>query len=123
MKKLIAILSLSILLAACQATNVSQSQTTASPSAKATPSPSPAVGPSPSAGSTASPSPALLDKKTMNAARQALEARLKANPNDPDAHYNLGHLFYQAGSYKEAVPELRMAIKQYPDDSDAHYVL
>lgn len=42
---------------------------------------------------------------------------------DPDDHYTRGEEHYKAGRYKEAVIELREAVRLSPDWDDPHYVL
>lgn len=130
MKKLSALALISILVTACSSevkndgqgqptpavSQVSASPTTAAPVTISSPLPnSPGV---PGA------SPTLpLDKEAVAVIQKSFEERLKQNPNDPDAHYNIGLTFYQAGRYREAVAPLKRAIKQNPNDDGAHYVL
>ncbi len=41
---------------------------------------------------------------------------LKANPNDPDNHSNIGYLCFQFGRYDQAIKYYDQAIKLKPKD-------
>ncbi len=48
---------------------------------------------------------------------------VRKNPDDADAHFNLGNAYYKSGRYKEAIESYKQAIKIKPDDARAHYNL
>ena len=48
-----------------------------------------------------------MDSESVAAIRRTFEERLKQNPNDPDAHYNIGLTLYDAalsGARASALP-------------------
>jgi S1-C subfamily serine protease len=51
------------------------------------------------------------------------QARVRQNPNDAEAHNNLGIAFYYQGRYQEAIPSLKEAIRLNPNYAKAHYNL
>lgn len=56
-----------------------------------------------------------------DAARRCLIKSLNKNPSNTAAHYNLGLLNYDLGSYREAAENLTRAITLDPDFADAYY--
>jgi tetratricopeptide (TPR) repeat protein len=50
-------------------------------------------------------------------------ARAKANPNDVQAHFNLGSAYFVQGKLGEALQELRAVLAVAPEHYDAHYHL
>ena len=48
---------------------------------------------------------------------------IQINPNDPEAHNNLGAFFWEKGKYDEAENEYQEAIRLNPDLAEAHYNL
>ena len=51
------------------------------------------------------------------------QERVRLNPDDADAHYNLGNAYYDLGQYQEAVASYKEAIRIKPDYAKAHYNL
>lgn len=47
----------------------------------------------------------------------------KADPDDPDYHFNLGYAYLTARDYEAAMYWLREAVRRDPADGDAHFVL
>ncbi len=54
---------------------------------------------------------------------EALKQAVKMNPDDAEAHSNLGYAYGESGMHKEAIEAFRQAISIDPDDADAHYNL
>ena len=48
---------------------------------------------------------------------------VRNNPDDPEAHYDLGYAYYELGKYKKAIKSYKQAIKLNPDDALLHYEL
>ena len=48
---------------------------------------------------------------------------VRKNPDDADAHLNLGLAYYGSGNYKEAIESYRQAIEIDPDWAPYHYNL
>jgi tetratricopeptide (TPR) repeat protein len=48
---------------------------------------------------------------------------VRKNPDDADAHGNLGGAYSKSGKYEEAIESLKQAIRIKPDFALAHYVL
>jgi tetratricopeptide (TPR) repeat protein len=74
------------------------------------------------------PKPVGLSRGFENFAKRDASARLIAASGtrviiDPGDHYAEGEKHYKAGRYKEAVAELREAVRLSPDWDDPHYVL
>jgi tetratricopeptide (TPR) repeat protein len=40
---------------------------------------------------------------------------VRKNPDDADAHFNLGNAYYKSGRYKEAIESYKQAIRIDPD--------
>lgn len=70
-----------------------------------------------------SPSQPTLPKVTVENVAGQLGQQLKDNPNDDDAQFNLGSVYYQGGRYQEALEPLQTIVRKHPDDTDAHYIL
>ena len=47
----------------------------------------------------------------------------RKNPDDAEAHYNLGVAYASSGMYKEAIEAYKQAIKIAPDSANVHYNL
>ncbi len=56
------------------------------------------------------------DAETIEALKQAV----KINPDDADAHYNLGVTYVKSGMYKESIASFKQAIRINPDFAEAH---
>jgi tetratricopeptide (TPR) repeat protein len=54
---------------------------------------------------------------------EGYKKHLDANPDDPEAHYNLGQSYANLGNYSEAIREYRQATKLKTDDPDIYYDL
>lgn len=63
------------------------------------------------------------DSGQLKSAEGLLEAALRAAPNLPEAHYEMGLLLQRESLWKESVPELEAAIRLKPDYASAHYRL
>ena len=50
------------------------------------------------------------------------QKKVRQNPNDADAHYNLGVAYYNLGQYQEAVASYKEAIRIKPDYANAHFI-
>ncbi len=48
---------------------------------------------------------------------------VRINPDDAEAHYNLGVAYGDSGMYKEAIEEYKQAIRINPDYAEAHHDL
>ena len=48
---------------------------------------------------------------------------VRNNPDDANAHYNLGIAYYNTGKHKEAIESYKQAIRLDPDFAMAHYNL
>jgi len=64
-----------------------------------------------------------LDEQKTAAAESNLRAYLKATPDDPSAHYGLGHLLSMLARYDEARRELELSIKLQPRQTESYYEL
>jgi len=51
----------------------------------------------------------------------ALE-QVRQNPNDADAHYNLGVAYLKLDQYQEAIASYKEAIRIKPDYANAHFI-
>ena len=60
---------------------------------------------------------------TSTAARDAFEAALALDPDQPEARFNLANLVLEAGDLELAVAEFRRVLQTDPDFADAHYNL
>jgi tetratricopeptide (TPR) repeat protein len=59
----------------------------------------------------------------LEGARNAFEAALACDPDQPEARYNLASLLFDTGEIELAVAELRQVIQSAPSFADAHYNL
>lgn len=57
--------------------------------------------------------------KKLEDAREAV----RKNPNDANAHFNLGNAYSRLGQYQDAITPYKEAIRIKPDDAFAHYNL
>ncbi len=51
---------------------------------------------------------------------EAYKQAIRTNPDDVQAHYNLGVAYFSSGKYKEAIDALKQAIRIDPDYAMAH---
>ncbi len=51
------------------------------------------------------------------------QTRVRQQPDDPEAHFDLGSIYYVRGHFEEAVNELERAVELAPDHGDANYML
>lgn len=58
-----------------------------------------------------------------NAAIKEFMAVLRLKPDNPDAHHNLGLVYFHQGRIDAAIEEYITAIRIRPEDQDAHYNL
>jgi tetratricopeptide (TPR) repeat protein len=63
------------------------------------------------------------DRTAEPRAGEHLQACLKLEPSDPEAHYYLGRLLLQQGKYGDAVGELKVAENLRPQMAKIHYAL
>ena len=56
------------------------------------------------------------DEKRLEDAKE----EVRKNPDDADAHDNLGYTYYELGKYKEAIESCKQAIRIDPDFANAH---
>jgi tetratricopeptide (TPR) repeat protein len=54
---------------------------------------------------------------------ETYKQEVEKNPDDADAHNNLGIAYDDLGKYEEAIESYKQAIRINPDDADAHYNL
>ena len=59
------------------------------------------------------------DNGDWNGAADAFKQALQINPNDADAHFELGEAYRELKRYPEAVAEYQAVIRLKPDDSEA----
>ena len=60
----------------------------------------------------------ILEQELENA---QIDAHL--NPNDAQAHYDLGYAYRKSGRYQDAIAASKEAIRIKPDFAEAHYEL
>jgi len=63
------------------------------------------------------------DPAHLTNAERLLQAALRAAPDLPEAHYEMGILLQRESRWKDSIPELEEAIRLKPDDAAAHYRL
>ncbi len=57
-----------------------------------------------------------LDVEEIEIYKQEVEK----NPDDAEAHYNLGVAYYDSGKYQEAIEACKQVIRLDPDDAKVH---
>ena len=67
--------------------------------------------------------PRLPRAATPSAARDAFEAALALDPDQPEARFNLANLVLEAGDLELAVAEFRRVLQADPEFADAHFNL
>ena len=73
----------------------------------------------------------LINKKTHNSSKasdveveiESYKMAIRINPDDLEAHYNLGYAYYESGLYKKAINAFKQAIRINPDDAVVHFGL
>ena len=73
----------------------------------------------------------LINKKTHNSSKasdveeeiESYKMAIRINPDDLEAHFNLGNNYQKSGMYKEAIEAFKQAIRIDPDYAEAHYNL
>ena len=53
-------------------------------------------------------------------AEEAFKQAIRIDPDDAEAHYNLGLAYYELGFYKDAIEAFKQAIRIDPDFAEAH---
>ena len=48
---------------------------------------------------------------------------IETNPNDAEAYYNMGAIYYNGKKYDDAKTQFNKAIEIYPDFTEAYYSL
>jgi len=61
----------------------------------------------------------LLSNKEYQLAEALIRSHLSTQPNDPDAHYLLGVLFYFQGQIPKTIESIKKALKLNPQHTDA----
>lgn len=56
-------------------------------------------------------------------AAESFRQAIALNPQHPDAHFGLGHAFFDLGRWADAAEELRTAVRLNPKDADAHHMM
>ena len=64
-----------------------------------------------------------LAKDSYIEALEACKQAVKMNPDDAEAHFNLGVVYYQSDKNKEAIESFKQSIKIDPDDAAVHFNL
>ena len=59
----------------------------------------------------------MLETGRPNESLRHLQIAVGLDPNNPDAHYNLGNTLLQMARTSEAVAEYKRALELYPDDT------
>ena len=54
---------------------------------------------------------------------EAYKQAIRINPDDAEAHYNLGVAYANSGMYKEGIDAFKQAIRIDPDSAMVHYFL
>jgi len=63
------------------------------------------------------------DQQDLEAAVMAFAARVNATPNAPEAHRELGHVYFLQGEHLKARAEFEVALLLAPSDVDSHTAL
>jgi tetratricopeptide (TPR) repeat protein len=63
------------------------------------------------------------DPAHLTNAERLLQGALRAAPDLPEAHYEMGILLQRESRWKDSIPDLEAAIRLKPDDAAAHYRL
>jgi tetratricopeptide (TPR) repeat protein len=61
----------------------------------------------------------LISRRQYGEAETSLKTRLEETPNNPDAYYLMGVMSYFQGQIKDAIRNLREALKHDPKHTDA----
>ena len=67
--------------------------------------------------------PTILAASDVERKIEELKQAIRINPDDADAHANLGLAYFSLGVYEEAIEEFKQAIRINPDYINAHYNL
>ena len=59
--------------------------------------------------------PTIQAAPDMEEAIESYKQAIRINPDDADAHYNLGHTYSDTGMYKEAIKAYKQVIRIDPD--------
>ena len=64
-----------------------------------------------------------LAKDSYIEALEACKQAVKMNPDDAEAHFNLGVVYYQSDKNKEAIESFKQSIKINPDYAKVYHCL
>ena len=67
--------------------------------------------------------PTILAASDVEQKIEELKQAIRINPDDADAHANLGAAYADSGIYKESIESCKQAIRINPDHINAHYNL
>lgn len=56
-------------------------------------------------------------------AAESFRQSIALNPQRPDAHFGLGHAYFDLGRWAEAAEELKTAVRLNPKDADAYHMM
>ena len=68
-------------------------------------------------------SPTIQAASDWEESIESYKQATRINPDDADAHFNLGYVYSESGMYKEAIESYKQAIRINPDYADAHCCL
>ena len=63
----------------------------------------------------------MTELKRYEEAEKEYREVIRINPDDAEAHYNLGFLYYVQKDYNKALQEFEIALKLSPNNQDIQY--